>query len=466
MRRTFHIAWNDLRIMVGDKIFFFWTLAFPIVFIVIFGLLYKAGDNATPAAELTVVNLDQGRWGAYFVDKIKTPGINVIVNDAAPAEYNRLIVLPADFSAKIEARRDQALLFKKREDASTKAAARVETRLYQAIARVISELVLYGDGDLAKFLDAHPEFRDLVQVKTRFPANTVTVVPSGFDHSIPGTTVQFIMMMVMIYGGITVMEDRKKGVLGRMLFSPLTVGEVFRAKLLGRWLMGMLQALMLLAVGKVFFGLNLGNLPLALLVLAGHDRRPIGPPGQHLRRARRLLVAERDRRPDHPQSGHGLAGLLGHGRPAQADLLPGEVLRHPAQPERPDGAVDRTDGPGRPVFQGPGIGAGPVQPGRGGVPGDGCDQKTARTSGKYRLPPNEGAGRTGAWARWPRPWPRSAEALDSVFDPLQGFAENGPGAGEVEAHETGQLGTEHGSIAEVDAGPLQEKILDPGGLEA
>jgi ABC-2 type transport system permease protein len=268
MRRTFHIAWNDLRIMVGDKIFFFWTLAFPIVFIVIFGLLYKAGDNATPAAELTVVNLDQGRWGAYFVDKIKTPGINVIVADAEPAEYNRLIVLPADFSAMIEARRDQALVFKKREDASTKAAARVETRLYQAIARVISELVLYGDGDLTKFLDAHPEFRDLVQVKTRFPANTVTVVPSGFDHSIPGTTVQFIMMMVMIYGGITVMEDRKKGVLGRMLFSPLTVDEVFRAKLLGRWLMGMLQALMLLAVGKVFFGLNLGNLPLALLVLA------------------------------------------------------------------------------------------------------------------------------------------------------------------------------------------------------
>ena len=32
------------------------------------------------------------------------------------------------------------------------------------------------------------------------------------------------MMMVIIYGGITVMEDRKKGVLGRMLFSPLSTG--------------------------------------------------------------------------------------------------------------------------------------------------------------------------------------------------------------------------------------------------
>jgi len=268
IRRILHVAWNDLRIMVGDKIFFFWTLAFPVLFIVIFGLLFKAGESAPPVAELTVVNLDQGRWGAYFVEKIKSPGIGVVLADEEPAEYSRLLILPVDFSANIEARRDQALAFKKRSDASTKAAARVETRLYQAIARMVSELVLYGEGDLTRFLNGHAEFRDLVQVKSRFPENTVTVVPSGFDHSIPGTTVQFIMMMVLIYGGITVMEDRKKGILGRLLFSPLSTGELFQAKLLGRWLMGLLQALMLIVVGKIFFRLNLGSFPLSLLVLA------------------------------------------------------------------------------------------------------------------------------------------------------------------------------------------------------
>ena len=268
IRRILHVAGNDLRIMVGDKIFFFWTLAFPVLFIVLFGVLFKADENAPAVAELTVVNPDQGRWGAYFVEKIKSPGIKIVLVDKEPAEYNRLLILPADFSAKIEARRDQALAFKKRSDASTKAAARVETRLYQAIARMISELVLYGEGDLTKFLDGHAEFRDLVQVKSRFPENTITVVPSGFDHSIPGTTIQFIMMMVIIYGGITVMEDRKKGVLGRMLFSPLSTGELFQAKLLGRWLMGLLQALMLIVVGKIFFRLNLGSFPLSLLVIA------------------------------------------------------------------------------------------------------------------------------------------------------------------------------------------------------
>lgn len=268
IRRVLHVAWNDLRIMVGDKAFFFWSLVFPMLFIVLFGLLYKSSDNAPAVAELTVVNLDEGRWGAYFLDKIESPTVELKIVDAEPAEYNRLIVLPADFSARIEARRDQALAFKKREGASTKAAARVETRLYQAIARVLSEIVLYGDGDLSKFLDGHAEFRDIVRVETRFPENTVTVVPSGFDHSIPGTTVQFIMMMVMIYGGITVMEDRKKGVLSRMLFSPLSKGGVFQAKLLGRLLMGLVQALILFVVGRIFFRLDLGSVPLALLVIA------------------------------------------------------------------------------------------------------------------------------------------------------------------------------------------------------
>jgi len=268
LKRILRIAGNDIRIMVKDKVFFFWTLAFPILFILLFGYLYKGGETAPPSAELTVLNQDEGRWGAYFLEKIKSPGIVLKTAGTEPAEYNRLIILPPDFSEKIEARKDQALALKKREDASAAAAARVEIRLYQAIARLLSELVLYGDGDLTKFLDGHAEFRDLVTVKTRYPAKTITVVPGGMDHAIPGITVQFIMMMVLIYGGVTVMEDRKKGVLSRLLFSPLSPGALYQAKLLARWLMGMLQALMLFVVGKIFFRLNLGDVPLSLLVIA------------------------------------------------------------------------------------------------------------------------------------------------------------------------------------------------------
>lgn len=268
LTRILHVAGHDLRLMVRDKAFLFWTLVFPMFFIGLFGALFSTGDNVPAVAELCVINHDTGPWGRYVIEQIKAPGIDLKVVDVEPAQYARLLVLPETFSKTIEAKRDQELVLRKRSGASQLAAARVEARLMQAVVRVISQLVLYGDGDLTTFFEARPDVKDLIQIRSTFPAGTVTTVPSGFDHAIPGTTVQFIMMIVMIYGGITVMEDRKRGVLGRMLYAPLSPGDLFQAKLLGRWAIALLQTLMLFVIGRAFFGLNLGHTALALLTLA------------------------------------------------------------------------------------------------------------------------------------------------------------------------------------------------------
>ena len=266
MRRILHVAINDLRLMVSDKAFLFWTLAFPMFFIIVFGLLFRAGDPQNVKAELTVINRDKGRWGEFFIQKLKSPLLEVVRVDREPPEYNRLLVIPPEFSARIEAHQDQALKFKKRDGASTKAAAQAETALIQAITMTITELILYGDKDLKSFLDNPPEFHQGITVKSRFPEKTLTLVPSGFDHTIPGTTIQFIMMMVMIYGGVSVLEDRKRGILGRLLFSPLSTTELFVSKLLARLFMGLVQTGILVVVGKLFFHLNLGN-PLLTLTI-------------------------------------------------------------------------------------------------------------------------------------------------------------------------------------------------------
>jgi len=68
------------------------------------------------------------------------------------------------------------------------------------------------------------------------------------------------MMMVLIYGGISVMEDRKRRVLARILFSSTSFAELFGGKFLGRVLMGLLQSAILIAAGLLFFRLNLGNI--------------------------------------------------------------------------------------------------------------------------------------------------------------------------------------------------------------
>ncbi len=260
MKRIWHIALMDLRLMVRDKIFFFWTLLFPLVFILIFGNLYT-GEQ--PQAELIVLNQDSGKWGTFFTEKLNGPGIVLKIVTKEPEQYTRLLVIPEDFSRKIEAQKAQELLFKKFAGANINAAAQIEVKLFQAIAKLITQLALHPDT--ATFFQQQMPFKDIVQVKSQFPENTVTKIPSGFDHVIPGIMVQFIVMMVFIYGGVSVMIDRKRGTLSRILYSSTSIAQLWGGKFLGRVMMALLQALILIVTGKLFFHLNLGNTFLALL---------------------------------------------------------------------------------------------------------------------------------------------------------------------------------------------------------
>jgi len=264
MKKIWHIGRLDLKLMVKDRAFFFWVLLFPLAFILIFGNMYQ-GSKTDTKASLTVLNQDQGRWGTYFIEKLKSPGIELTVVTTAPAEYFRMLVIPADFSAKLVKKTTQELLFRKDSQADLKAGAVADTKISQAIVKLIAELVMYGNRDMQEFFTARSPYRDLVRVKTRLPAGTITKVPSGFDHTIPGILVQFVMMMVLIYGGISVMEDRKKRVLARILYSSASYAELFGGKFLGRLLMGLLQSAILIAAGMLFFHLNLGSVWLSAL---------------------------------------------------------------------------------------------------------------------------------------------------------------------------------------------------------
>ena len=264
MKKIWHIGRLDLKLMVRDKAFFFWMLLFPLAFILIFGNLYQ-GSRTDTKASLTVLNQDQGRWGAYFAEKLKAPGIELTMAATAPVEYFRMLVIPPDFSAKLEKKAAQELQFRKDSQANLKAGAVADTKISQAIVKLIAELIMYGNRDMKAFFSARSPYRDLVLVKTRLPAGTITKVPSGFDHTIPGILVQFVMMMVLIYGGISVMEDRKKRVLARILYSSASHAELFGGKFLGRLLMGLLQSAILVVAGLLFFRLNLGNVWLSAL---------------------------------------------------------------------------------------------------------------------------------------------------------------------------------------------------------
>lgn len=264
MKRILNIAFTDLKIMIKDKIFFFWTLILPLLFIFIFGNLYKE-ESTNVKASLSIINKDIGRWGDYLIKKLESP--NIIINSIKeePKNYYRILIIPKDFSHNLKNLKPQKLLFKKKSTANVRAAAQIETKLFQSIIRIITELVINSGTD--NFFKNNIQFKDLIKIKPININEGLTKTPSGFDHVIPGTLVQFIMMMVLIYGGIVVMMDRQRGILLRILYSSTSISELWAGKFLGRFFMGLFQAFILIFVGLLFFNLNLGNNLLSFLII-------------------------------------------------------------------------------------------------------------------------------------------------------------------------------------------------------
>jgi len=100
---------------------------------------------------------------------------------------------------------------------------------------------------------------------TRASYRTLRPPPTGFSQSLPGMLVMFVLQMVLTYGGASLVTDRVRGRLRRLLAAPLCAPTAYGAKVLARVLLGFIQALVLLLCGAVLFHLPLGDHPLYLL---------------------------------------------------------------------------------------------------------------------------------------------------------------------------------------------------------
>ena len=63
MKNIFNIVFTDIRLMLRDKMFFFWILILPLIFIFIFS---GQNGNVSQKASITVLNMDKGEWGKFY----------------------------------------------------------------------------------------------------------------------------------------------------------------------------------------------------------------------------------------------------------------------------------------------------------------------------------------------------------------------------------------------------------------
>jgi ABC-type multidrug transport system permease subunit len=92
--------------------------------------------------------------------------------------------------------------------------------------------------------------------------------PSGFNFSLPGNLVMYLLLNVLVFSGAAISAERRNGVLRRLAVAPATRLEIIMGKVFGSALLGAAQIVYFLLLGKFAFHINLGaNLPGVLLIL-------------------------------------------------------------------------------------------------------------------------------------------------------------------------------------------------------
>lgn len=106
-----------------------------------------------------------------------------------------------------------------------------------------------------------------IRLETVQPASyTLKKLPDTFQQTIPGYTVMYVFFLVDYLSG-AVRDEKRNGTFKRLLSMPVRPASLLGGKLLAAFVIGMLQVLVMFAIGAAVFGMNLGTQYFALFLL-------------------------------------------------------------------------------------------------------------------------------------------------------------------------------------------------------
>jgi len=272
MKRILNIGHTDLRLFLKHKSAYVWLFVVPLAFVYFMGFANRGpGNPFNRTPPVLVENADTNFLSRIFLDELSAENMWLLDPTNREAAV-RVIRIPADLTANAQQLKPTKLQFLKRDDAGEADAALIEIRLIRGLIALNGHLLEaatqtnYSGGITEAHLRAIMAKPNPVTLNATFAGRRPT--PSGFNFSLPGNLVMYLMMNLLIFGGVAVAAERRNGVIKRLMALPVTRGELVMGKIYGLMLLGVVQMLFFLAVGKYLFHVNLGaNLPAVALTL-------------------------------------------------------------------------------------------------------------------------------------------------------------------------------------------------------
>ena len=306
MKKILLIGWKDVVLAFRDRAALMLMLAAPFVLTLglgfVTGRLSGASSSGLSNIPVALVNQDGGQIGSSLVDMFQSKDLAELVSaqvldDPAQArqqvDENQIaaaIIIPSGFSASIIPA-----------DQSGASAAPVKIEMYTnpsrptgagvvktileefisrvEIGRVGGQVVVTGLLTSGR-IQPQDAARIGAQIGARQdtaaqngPAITLKNVTNGskpvtFDvlaFMAPGMALMFLMYTVS-NGGRTLLAEQRRGTLPRLLVTPISTTQVLGGKVLGIYLTGVAQMLILIVASSLLFSLKWGDL-MGVLVL-------------------------------------------------------------------------------------------------------------------------------------------------------------------------------------------------------
>ncbi|TAK93918.1 MAG: ABC transporter permease [Verrucomicrobia bacterium] len=272
MKHILDIGHNDCRLFLKRKSAYVWLFVVPLLFMYFFGAAMRGpGDPYNRRPRVLIENADTNFLSHALLDELGETLKRVKPEDANDAAA--IIRIPADFTTKVLAlEQTKVQLLKGKNSDQPADPTIIEFRLIRALIALNGHMLeaVAGTNNVMPLtksqLRAVIEKPNPVSLDARFAGRKP--VPSGFNFSLPSNLVTYLLMNLLIFGGATMAAERRNGVIKRMMIHPITRGDLVLGKIYGLMLLGVVQMVFFLALGKFVFGVNLGaNLPAVTFVL-------------------------------------------------------------------------------------------------------------------------------------------------------------------------------------------------------
>lgn len=261
LRQILFVARADLRGMLRARETWIWAFLMPVLFMYVIGTVSGGFLRPVRRAVLAMLALaDAGFLADHLQRKLaRHYAVTRVPDESALTRYRRRLILPANFTSALLGG-SPATIRLILEDEGLPAdydRFRVSRAVYQALA------------DLAVISRRDQQVRPEALVELEETPRTLTMAvesagprrnpPTGFEQAVPGILVMFLLLTMLINGGVGIVVDRNQGILRRLAATPLRRSAIVAGKCGARWTLGLIETALAMVAGARLFGVNWGR---------------------------------------------------------------------------------------------------------------------------------------------------------------------------------------------------------------